>query len=219
MGIRRLRDWQQDQHGAQLPERPGAAGHRTTKKGRTSQYCGVCWNKSAKKRKAQTSVDGKQKYLGIFVDKDDAVRAYDAAVRKHEPGVRPHGWKRFNFPSADGEEGSTDGGGASSSSAVVAARAAEEEEASSSREEKRAHRRTHARRARLRCQGPHRGDVDAHLLARHNESELRSKAAIAAARPMRTARAGAPRQSERRRPAARGASAPVLAPRLAELYR
>ena len=121
-----------------FPSAPGAAGHRTTKKRRTSRHRGVCWNKSAKKWQAMISVDGKRKYLGIFVDADDAGRAYDAAIRKYYPDELPQGWKRFNFPSADGEEGGDGGGddpaarsargGASSSSAAVDARAEEEEE-------------------------------------------------------------------------------------------
>jgi hypothetical protein len=93
-----------------FPSAPGAAGHRTTKTGRTSSHRGVCWHKRAKKWMAAIYVDGKKKYLGIFVDEDDAGRAYDTAVRKHFPVERPHKWKRFNFPSADGEEGSADGG-------------------------------------------------------------------------------------------------------------
>jgi hypothetical protein len=138
-----------------FPSAPGAAWHMTTKKGRTSSYRGVCWAKSKKKWQANIMVDGKKKYLGRFVDKDDAGRAYDAAVRKHYPDERPHGWKRFNFPSADGEEGSADGGdytgsargGASNSSsssssvATVDARA-EEEEAPPCRHRRRHHRDT-----------------------------------------------------------------------------
>jgi len=119
-----------------FPSAPGAAGHRTTKKGRTSRHRGVCWGKSRKKWMAQIYVDGKQKSLGRFVDEDDAGRAYDAYIRKHFPDVRPHKWKRFNFPSADGEEGSADGGddagsargGASSSAAAAVDAHAEEEE-------------------------------------------------------------------------------------------
>ena len=139
-----------------FPSAPGAAGHMTTKKGRTSSHRGVCWNKGGKKWRAKIYVDGKTKSLGYFVDEDDAGRAYDAYIRKHYPVERPHKWKRFNFPSADGEEGSADGGddagsargGASSSSAAVDARAEEEEEeeeASSSEEEKRARRRRRRR--------------------------------------------------------------------------
>ena len=139
-----------------FPSAPGAAGHRTTKKGRTSSHRGVSWAKSKKKWRATISVDGKRKSLGSFVDEDDAGRAYDAHIRKHYPDERPHKWKRFNFPSADGEEGIADGGddagsargGASSSSAAVAARAEEEDEeteASLSEEEEPPRRRHHHR--------------------------------------------------------------------------
>ena len=66
----------------------------------------------------------------------DGARAYDAAIRKYYPDVKPRGWKRFNFPSANGEEGSADGGddagtargGASSSSAAAVDTRADEEE-------------------------------------------------------------------------------------------
>ena len=142
-----------------FPSAAGAAGHRTTKKGRTSRHRGVCWDKGGKKWKARIYVDGKNKSLGCFVDEDDAGRAYDAYIRKHYPDEQPKGWKRFNFPSADGEEDSADGGddagfargGASSTSAAVAACAEEEEEeeeedASSSDEEERARRRRRRRR-------------------------------------------------------------------------
>ena len=110
---------------------------RATKKGRTSRHRGVSWDKRGKKWRAQIGLDGKPKSLGTFVDEDEAGRAYDAAVRKHYPHERPMGWKRFNFPSADGEEGSADGGddagsahgdASSSSSDDVDARAEEEDE-------------------------------------------------------------------------------------------
>ena len=152
-----------------FPSAPGAAGHRTTKKGRTSSHRGVCWDKSKTKWRATIRVDGKKKSLGRFVDEHDAGRAYDSAIRKHYPDERPKGWKRFNFPSADGEEGSADGGddagsargGASSSSAAVDARAEEEEEeeeASSSEEEKRARRRRRHRHRDTRTVAQARAD-------------------------------------------------------------
>jgi hypothetical protein len=129
-----------------FPSAPGAAGHTTTKK-KGSRHRGVCWDKRRNKWRATTYVGGKQKSLGAFIDEDDAGRAYDAYIRKHCPHDQPKGWKRFNFPSADGEEGGDGGGddpaarsargGASSSSAAVDARTEEEEEeeASSSEEE------------------------------------------------------------------------------------
>jgi hypothetical protein len=136
-----------------FPSAPGAAGHMTSKKGRTSSHRGVSWDKRRKKWRAAITVDGKRKSLGYFVDADDAGRAYDAAIRKYFPVERPHMWKRFNFPSADGEEGSADGGddagsargGASSSCTAVAARAEEEEDASLSEEEEPPRRRRYHR--------------------------------------------------------------------------
>jgi hypothetical protein len=58
-----------------FPSAAGATGHRTTKKGRTSSYRGVYWDKWAKKWVARITVDGKKKRLGSFVDEDDAGRA------------------------------------------------------------------------------------------------------------------------------------------------
>ena len=107
-----------------FPSAPGAAGHRTTtKKGRTSRHRGVCWHKKGKKWTAQIRIDGKLKHLGRFVDEVDAGRAYDAAIRKYFPDEQPMQRKRFNFPSADGEELSADGGDDAGS-----ARAEEEDE-------------------------------------------------------------------------------------------
>jgi hypothetical protein len=113
-------------------------------------------------------VDGKNKSLGTFVDEDDAGRAYDAYIRKHYPDERPKGWKRFNFPSADGKEGSADGGdnagsargSASSSAAAVAAGTEEKEEggASSSEEEERSRRRRRCRRRDTRTFAQVRAD-------------------------------------------------------------
>ena len=46
----------------------------------TSEYTGVCWNKSAKKWKAQISVHGFNKYLGLFTDEYQAHLAYKSAL-------------------------------------------------------------------------------------------------------------------------------------------
>jgi hypothetical protein len=46
----------------------------------SSQYIGVCWDKSNKKWKAQMNVDGKLKYLGVFVNEIDAAKCYDKHV-------------------------------------------------------------------------------------------------------------------------------------------
>jgi hypothetical protein len=64
-----------------FPSAPGAAGHMTSKKGRTSSHRGVCWHKSTKKWVANIYVDGKQKSLGRFVDEDDSPRASATSPR------------------------------------------------------------------------------------------------------------------------------------------
>ena len=82
-----------------FPSAPGAVGHRTTKKGRTSRYRGVWWNKIAKKWKVAIWVDGKSKHLGTFVDEDDAAWAFDAYVIAKKID------RQLNFPCAPGAAG------------------------------------------------------------------------------------------------------------------
>lgn len=49
----------------------------------TSGFLGVYWNKSANKWVAEIHVKGRKVHLGYFVDKMDAVRARDLAVKEH----------------------------------------------------------------------------------------------------------------------------------------
>lgn len=48
----------------------------------TSGHKGVCWDKAHGKWKAQISINGKNKYIGIFTDINDAAAAYAAAAER-----------------------------------------------------------------------------------------------------------------------------------------
>ena len=50
-------------------------GTMPPRRGVTSEHKGVSWNVSARKWVAQTRANGKQVYLGLYVDEDDAARA------------------------------------------------------------------------------------------------------------------------------------------------
>jgi hypothetical protein len=64
---------------------------------KTGRFKGVSWNKNAKKWMARIMAGRTDRYLGYFVDENDAARAYDAAAREL------HGeFARLNFP-AEGE--------------------------------------------------------------------------------------------------------------------
>lgn len=53
---------------------------------RTSGLIGVHWAKSSKRWRAQISIKGKPKYLGLFKDKNDAHQAYLNAKREYHAG-------------------------------------------------------------------------------------------------------------------------------------
>ena len=53
-------------------------------KGNTSsQYKGVCWDKQKKKWQSQIMIDGKNIYLGCFLDEEKAARKYDQKAIEH----------------------------------------------------------------------------------------------------------------------------------------
>jgi hypothetical protein len=47
---------------------------------KTSRYPGVCWNEIAKKWIVQARIDGKQRYIGRFIDEEEAYQAYLKAI-------------------------------------------------------------------------------------------------------------------------------------------
>ena len=56
----------------------------------TSGVTGVCWNKGTQKWKAYITVNGKYEYLGVFEDRNEAIKARQAAEKDH--GFHPtHG--------------------------------------------------------------------------------------------------------------------------------
>lgn len=58
------------------------AGNRNMHRNNTSGYTGVWWDKTNKKWVAGIGVNGKMQFLGCFLEKLDAARAYDIAARK-----------------------------------------------------------------------------------------------------------------------------------------
>jgi hypothetical protein len=71
-----------------------AVGARLAASGRggTSHFKGVTWNKQNSKWVAKIRIDGKQSYLGYFVEEEEAARAYDVAAERMG--------KPTNFPAA-----------------------------------------------------------------------------------------------------------------------
>lgn len=59
----------------------------------SSQFKGVCWDKTLGKWKAEIKRDYKHRHIGYFLDEKEAARAYDAAAKQY------HGtFAYLNFP-------------------------------------------------------------------------------------------------------------------------
>jgi hypothetical protein len=60
-----------------------SATNKRKRRGLTSRFKGVCWNKSVRKWHAQIFVDGKKKHLGFFGSETDAAVAYYRVSIEH----------------------------------------------------------------------------------------------------------------------------------------
>jgi len=65
--------------------------NRRVKRNTTSIYHGVALRKSTGKWEAYTSIFGKRKHLGFFIDEEDAAREYDKHTRSNK-------YASLNFP-------------------------------------------------------------------------------------------------------------------------
>ena len=71
-----------------------------------SAFVGVSWHKQRGQWQAEISHASSGRFLGTFVDEQEAARAFDEAARRLRPKGQAHGhrsvrhWQRLNFPTA-----------------------------------------------------------------------------------------------------------------------
>lgn len=84
--IDHINGYPSDNRLSNLREVNNQENHKNMKQhiGNSSGYTGVYWNKRAKKWQAYICVDGKQQYLGVFTDIDEAAQARVDADKEYK---------------------------------------------------------------------------------------------------------------------------------------
>ncbi len=84
-------DWQkQKQMAIDLTDVPPQLPIMSSKKNRSSAYEGVCVYKATNKWTTQISIDGKNRYIGVYDNEEEAAVDYARAVFKYKAGRHRH---------------------------------------------------------------------------------------------------------------------------------
>jgi hypothetical protein len=71
-------------HRENLQKRISLFRHKHKKNNKTSKYIGVSWQKNANKWKSSISINGKGKYIGLFINEEEASNAYLNELEKEK---------------------------------------------------------------------------------------------------------------------------------------